>query len=216
MVASTILAASATSVNAAPEKQTSQPKVVEYTVKEGDYLDKIAQEYKTTWNRIFNKNGSIVNPDLVFVGDKIVIPAPDEELAERTFAPVAVPQPVAQENVSSALSTPSSPVVPNRAAVAGNAYAYGYCTWYVKNMRPDIGNYWGDGWNWYSAAQAEGYAVGSAPAPGAIGVAVGYNHVVYVHSVNANGTVNISEMNYEGWNVASSRTASASEFRYVY
>lgn len=105
-----------------------------------------------------------------------------------------------------------------RSAVSGNMYDYGYCTWYVKNRRPDIGNTWGNANQWYGSAQAAGYSTGSAPVAGAIGVsfAGAYGHVVYVESVNGDGTVNISEMNYNGWGVESSRTTSASEFSYIY
>ena len=103
-------------------------------------------------------------------------------------------------------------------ATEGNAYGYGYCTWYVKNKRPDIGSYWGNANQWYASAQAAGYATGSEPRAGAIGVSfVGSaGHVVYVESVSG-GTVNISEMNgAAGWNVVGTRSTSASEFVYIY
>jgi surface antigen len=34
----------------------------------------------------------------------------------------------------------------------------------------------------------------------------GYGHVAVVESVNADGSIVVSEMNYAGWNVVSSRT----------
>lgn len=101
---------------------------------------------------------------------------------------------------------------------AGNSYGYGYCTWYVKNKRPDIGSFWGNANQWYASAQAAGFATGSEPRAGAIGVSfVGSaGHVVYVESVSG-GTVNISEMNgAAGWNVVGTRSTSASEFVYIY
>ena len=49
---------------------------------------------------------------------------------------------------------------------------------------------------------------------GAIGQQGG--HVVYVEAVNANGTITISEMNYQGFGIISSRVASASSFKYIY
>jgi surface antigen len=106
----------------------------------------------------------------------------------------------------------------SRRYVPGNGYDQGYCTWYVKNRRPDIGNYWGNANQWLYSAQAEGYATGGAPRAGAIGVSSEgyYGHVVYVESVNSDGSVNISEMNYQGWNIQDSRTTSASEFVYIY
>lgn len=100
------------------------------------------------------------------------------------------------------------------AVTAGNTYTYGYCTWYVKNRRPDIPNGWGNAMDWFPNAQASGWPTGSTPRVGAVGTQG--NHVVYVEQVNGDGTVTISEMNYRGWNVASSRVASSSDFRYIY
>lgn len=197
--------------------KNEKPKAIEYTVQEGDYLDKLAQEHGTTWNRLWDKNGFLTNPDLIHVGDKIMIPAADEVVPPRALPAAVVAQPEAFAQPLAPQNTPSEAFTsPVRGSGGPNAYAYGYCTWYVKNIRTDIGGYWGDGSSWLSSAQAAGYATGSEPSPGAIGVAVSYNHVVYVHSVNGNGTVNISEMNYEGWNQVSSRTASAKEFLYIY
>ena len=106
----------------------------------------------------------------------------------------------------------------NASIVSGNAYGYGYCTWYVKNMRPDIGSYWGDAKNWYASAQAAGYATGTKAQPGAIGVSFegAAGHVVYIQSVS-NGTVHLSEMNgTAGWNAVDERDAPESSFVYIY
>lgn len=101
---------------------------------------------------------------------------------------------------------------------SGNTYSYGYCTWYVANRRPDIPNSWGDAYEWLGNARAQGWATGSTPRAGAIGQTSGgaLGHVVYVERVNGDGTILISEMNYQGWNVQSSRTADASSFNYIY
>lgn len=99
----------------------------------------------------------------------------------------------------------------------GNAYDYGYCTWYVKNRRPDIPNDWGNAAEWLGAAQASGWPTGSNPSVGAIAQqGGGLGHVAYVEAVNNDGTIYISEMNYEGWGVQSYRTADASSFNYIY
>lgn len=98
-------------------------------------------------------------------------------------------------------------------SITGNLYSYGYCTWYVKNLRPDLPNDLGNADTWYIRYTGP---KGSEPRAGAVGVARAYMHVVYVNSVNADGSVNISEMNYAGWNVASTRTTSAAEFLYIY
>ena len=51
------------------------------------------------------------------------------------------------------------------------------------------------GYNWVSAAQAQGKATGSTPQAGAVAVMNG--HVAYVESVNPDGSYVVSEM---GWN----------------
>lgn len=102
---------------------------------------------------------------------------------------------------------------------AGNLYAFGNCTWYVKNKRPDLPNNLGNANTWYSMAAADGFSVGSAPKKGAVGTTTrGWlGHVVYVEGVSLDGsTVYISEMNYAGFDVVSTRSAPASEFLYIY
>lgn len=100
----------------------------------------------------------------------------------------------------------------------GNQYAPGYCTYYVKQMRPDLPNDLGNANQWYSNAKAEGYKVGSKPKVGAVGVSYeGWaGHVVYVQKLKKNGNVVISEMNYMGlWN-KNTREVSPSSFVYIY
>lgn len=101
---------------------------------------------------------------------------------------------------------------------SGNSYYVGYCTWYVKNMRRDLPNNLGNANEWLYNAQAQGYATGSQPRSGAVGVnfAGYYGHVVYVQEVYPNGTILISEMNYVGWNIVSSRVTGWGEFSYIY
>ncbi len=110
--------------------------------------------------------------------------------------------------VYSANAAYSSPVVSTvQGATSGpNRFAYGYCTWYVANRRytPWLGN----AADWWPNARAYGYAEGQAPQVGAVMVTweSGYGHVAYVESVNADGSWTVSEMNFRGWNVVSSRT----------
>jgi surface antigen len=103
---------------------------------------------------------------------------------------------------------------------AGNAYAGGNCTWYVKSKRPDIGNFWGNANSWYASAAAQGWNVGSKAKVGAIGTTTeGWaGHVVYVEKVSRDGSrVTISEMNYGGaLGVVHTRSVPASDFQYIY
>lgn len=99
---------------------------------------------------------------------------------------------------------------------AGNRYTPGQCTWYVYNMRPDIGSFWGNASQWLYNAQADGYATSSRPQVGAIAwTGAGYaGHVAYVQGVSGD-MVTISEMNYAGPYQISTRTVHYSEFQYI-
>jgi hypothetical protein len=92
--------------------------------------------------------------------------------------------------------------------VGPGRFDWGYCTWWVAQRRAVT--WLGDAAEWYDNAQADGYAVGDLPLPGAIlvrGSAYywGYGHVAYVESVE--GTrFTVSEMNVTGLGVQSTRT----------
>lgn len=187
-----------------PEPENPKPKV--YTVRPGDTLSKIGSKYNVQWQRLWAKNKQLKHPDVIYVGDKITVPLPSEQLKRALPAVVALPA-----------ETPG--VAPLRSYDSSNTYTYGYCTWYVKNVRgASLPNGLGNANTWYSRAAALGLAVGSTPKAGAAATTTSgaLGHVAYVESVNADGTVNISEMNYQGWGVTSSRTVSASEFVYIY
>jgi surface antigen len=211
-----------------------------HKVAEGDTLSKIADEFELEWTDLWNKNLQLDNPDVISVGDKIEIPDPDEELETRPLPepPVvqrAEPQqaiapsypassshtPVTSNNASATTATQQSqattqPAVQTsyRGSSAGNTYAPGYCTWYAKNMRPDLPNNLGNADTWVARAAAQGIPTGAAPRVGAIGQQG--MHVVYVQAVNGNGTVTISEMNYSGLYQINTRTVAASSFYYIY
>ncbi|MDR5603990.1 CHAP domain-containing protein [Staphylococcus coagulans] len=96
-----------------------------------------------------------------------------------------------------------------------NLYTAGQCTYYVfDRVGGKIGSTWGNANNWASAAAAAGYTVNNRPSAGAImqSTSGAFGHVAYVESVNSNGSVTVSEMNYgHGPGVVTSRTISASQ-----
>ncbi len=187
------------------------PIVNEHVVLENETLSDIAKQYETTWKRLYDKNESLVNPDVINPGEIIVIPTTEEELVAR---PLPEPVVVQKKVLTSTSKTTAVSTVSGPASSEGNKYVAGYCTWYVKNRRSDLPNNLGNAITWVSRAAAQGLSTGSTPTDGAVGQQG--NHVVFVESVNGDGTVTISEMNFEGWNVVSSRTVSASNFSYIY
>jgi LysM repeat protein len=80
----------ADSANGEAPKPASQS----VTVQEGDYLARIADNNNTTYVRLYQANTNINDPDLIFPGDVIRIPAPDEQLPERPL-PEKVQQQIA-------------------------------------------------------------------------------------------------------------------------
>lgn len=190
--------------------EVPKPQPVVYTVVDGDNLSKIGTAHNVEWQRLWAKNTQLTNPDLIHVGNQITIPTPDEVLQRDLPAVVSLPS-----------TTPGVAPIQNYSATgdAGNTYDYGYCTWYVKNRRgASLPNMLGNANTWYSNAQSIGMAVGSDPRPGAVGTTTrgSLGHVVYVESVNGD-SITISEMNASaGWGKVNTRTASASEFQYIY
>lgn len=194
-------------VETKPATEPKKPEPVVYIVVSGDNLTKIGTKYNVEWQRLWAKNKKLTHPDLIHPGDKITIPEPSERLHRAIPAAVSLPA-----------ITPG--VVAAKPIYDGsNTYDYGYCTWYVKNRRgASIPNGLGNANTWYSRASAMGMAVGSKPRAGAVGTttAGGLGHVVYVESVNKDGSINISEMNAPTWGKVTYRVAAASEFLYIY
>lgn len=198
------------------EKPVEQPKPVPavYAVVEGDNLTKIGTAHNVEWQRLWAKNTQLTHPDVLKVGDQITIPLADEVLQRDIPAAVSLPAVtpgIVKPNTSSAAPTASYG--------GGNTYDYGYCTWYVKNRRgASLPNGLGNANTWYSRAWGMGMAVGSEPRAGAVGTTTRgeWGHVVYVESVNGDGTINISEMNAPTWGAVTYRTANAGEFTYIY
>ena len=185
-----------------------------YKVASGDSVEKLAERYKTTPEKITRFNDleattELTNDELIFLPD-----------AEKLPDPVIV------------RSTPSSTFAPSTTAfipqlTAGNGYSYGWCTYWAAGRRIETGNpipsNWGNANTWDDYARASGYSVDNIPSAGAVFQTDGYGHtiyhVAYVESVNDDGSVVISEMNYRGWNVASTRVISpseASKYNYIH
>ena len=207
-------------VNQASEQKTGDNhEPVVHTVKRGETLTDIAKRHDTDWKRLYFKNKQIKHPDVIHAGDKLTIPDKDEKLKKRPIQSLQAPQ---ADNRSASggrtantvrRSAPRATAI-SRGSSAGNLYVRGYCTWYVKNRRPDLPNNLGNAITWVSRAAAQGLSTGRTPRAGAVGQQG--NHVVYVERVHSNGTVTVSEMNFKGWGVISRRTVPARSFTYIY
>lgn len=102
---------------------------------------------------------------------------------------------------------------------SGNTYSRGYCTWHAANRRAQIGrpipNRMGNAIRWARNAAAAGFAVDGNPRAGDvlwhrnIG---GAGHVAFVESVNSDGSLRVSDMNYPSWGRVTYRTVSPGEF----
>jgi LysM repeat protein len=86
------------------------------TVQPGDNLTAIAEANSTTYVRIYDANTNINDPDLIFPGDIIRIPAQSEQLADRALpasaqaALASAPQAVQASRSTSSYSAPAAPV----------------------------------------------------------------------------------------------------------
>lgn len=170
-----------------------------YTVGSGDTVDSIAGRFQANAQRITSYNDLEISG--IVAGQQIVIPGGILPANER---PGARPATSRSSNIASY----------RNATVAGNRYDYGQCTWYAYNRRAElgrpVGSFWGNANTWAFFARNSGYAVSSTPSIGAVIQEGGgpYGHVGVVESIGDDGSVRISEMNYEGWSVKSYRTIS--------
>jgi len=119
---------------------------------------------------------------------------------------------VAKKTYQTTAQTTVKPVatIDNSTTSSAHSFPYGYCTYYVSQRRNVTWS--GNAIAWLSNARAQGMPTGDTATAGAIIVTTegGYTgHVAYVESIDGDN-VTISEMNYRGWGVVSSRTISAS------
>lgn len=116
---------------------------------------------------------------------------------------------------------------PNPSYVAPLNGGYpGQCTWYVYNRLAQLGSpikysMMGNGGEWGAYARSYGYSVTNTPKAGTAvswqggeaGINTHYGHVAFVEAVNPDGSILISEMNYKGEFILSTRLVSAADAR---
>lgn len=184
-------------------KKTYQPKAGDtiyvpgragfvYKVGKNENVKTIASNYKSSVEEIIAANSLEVKGD---VAPGMLILIPNGELPENKRPDYVAPV-VTRTNTNSYWYTAQYS--------AGNKYAYGWCTWYAWSMRPDLPSNMGNASNWAAAARGAGFPVDHSPRAGDVfqtgSGGWGYGHVGYVNGVNADGSINVCDMNgIAGW-----------------
>lgn len=167
-----------------------------YTVRAGDTPASLASRFHADESKIISINDAEISG--LQPGEKIIIPDGNIQtvrVATATFF---------------------------TANYGGNGYDFGYCTWYVASQIAVPTN-WGNANTWAIYAAASGWAVTTAPKPGAIAQSGNMSylgHVAIVNEVSADGTMmKYRDMNgLAGWGrVGTSDWVPASTFQhYIY
>jgi surface antigen len=172
-----------------------------HLVKKGETISSLLKKFGGNRRATLKVNG-LNREDKIYRNQKILI------VGGRQPAPKV--STVAISNHSSGRYSKSYTSSPHSRSVTGssyNRYPYGWCTWYVASRRnvPWSGN----AGAWLYNAQAMGFRIGQSPLVGAIMV-TGESWVGHVALVEAvyGSTIKVSEMNYRGWGVVSTRVLS--------
>ncbi len=168
-----------------------------HTVKKGETLEKIVQNYKGDLEKTVSFNGLPADGKLA-VGQQIIIPDGQKTTfyTPRTYATSTYnnfPRPYANES---------------------HKFPWGQCTWYVAQRR--YVPWGGDAKTWIYKAQQYGFATGKEPRAGAIVQTREnsyYGHVAYVESVDGD-YITVSEMHL-GRGILNIRTLRKDDWRIV-
>lgn len=93
------------------KKEAAKPADKTVTVQPGDTLTQIGADNNTTYVRLYDANPNINDPDLIYPGDSVKIPAADEQLPDRPLpdkvqAAIAAAPQALQQNPRSVSYTP--------------------------------------------------------------------------------------------------------------
>ncbi|MCG2520802.1 CHAP domain-containing protein [Staphylococcus epidermidis] len=225
---------------------TNQSNLGIYIVKPGDSLYKIALEHNLSLEELYALNPGV--EPLIFPGDEIVVSETAFEQFNNTNTFVNYETnyiPVGYNNVSTDTSNTTYDNYDSEStdtysvsnaydglrsvSNSGNLYTTGQCTYYAFDRRAElgkpIGSLWGNASNWAYSANQAGFNVDHTPEVGAVfqsgpgqNGAGAYGHVGVVESINSNGSVTVSEMNWNvGVNVKSYRTISnPNSYNYIH
>ena len=193
----------------------STPGIV-YTVKAGDTIDSIVEKYGSNANEIIALNDLEVSG----ISEGMVIVIKDGSLPE-TERPEYV-APVRRYYTNTNYTYTYLGNASSRTNVSCNrSLGAGQCTTWGWLKRPDLGFIKANANRWDDVARSAGVLVDHSPAAGAIFQTDSgwYGHVGYVESVNADGSISVSERNYAGCYGVMFSTIPASEvgrFNYIH
>ena len=195
-----------------------------YTVRLGDTYETIARRYSVNVDRLISYNDLEITG--LKIGSQIILPDGVLPNSER-------PGYVSTRNIyayatGGGTSIDVTFLYTNTASTTpGNKNDWGNCTWYAWERRNQLGGAWvlpsealGDAWSWNYSLGRSGYLIDRKPSFGAI-MQNGYPnmHVAFVESVESNGDVIVSEMNYYGYNKVNKRriaSAGVSNYNYIH
>ncbi|HEY7126194.1 MAG TPA: LysM peptidoglycan-binding domain-containing protein [Ktedonobacterales bacterium] len=183
-----------------------------YTVKRGDTLSAIGARYGVSYKQIAQASG-IANPNLIYPGQKLCIPAGSSGGTGGTGSTPKPPQSTSGAPPAGicAWCRPAGHPAFHVSDYRGDPYSrmYGWCTWWVVQKRLD--ERWGGlgayAYQWFWNAPSHGFRTGTTPVAGATvvfqrgvdGASSWGGHVGHVEAVYSGGWFLISEMNFY-WN----------------
>ncbi len=170
-------------------------------------LPDIAHKYNCDLEKIISYNG-LDGADDIEEGKIIIAPGC------KVPPPPQIAKPTTPKNNKGTTKTPKL------TQLGKHFFPLGYCTYYVASrMEIDFG---GNANVWHINAERAGYDTGKIPMAGAAAVTTDgprrYGHVVFVEKVTED-YIEVSEMNFKGWNVISKRKIpinSRSIVKYIY
>lgn len=171
----------------------STPGIV-YTVKTGDTIESIVSKYGGTVEEIVALNDLELSG--ITVGQRILIKNGSLPTTERPEYVAPVTQ-YYYTYLGSTLSRQNIQAIGYRYGLGG-PYVAGQCTQWAWYNRKDLPSNLGNANTWAVRARAAGYTVSRQPVAGAIFQTTSgwYGHVGYVEAVNKDGSITVTEMNY--------------------
>ena len=171
-----------------------------YTIKSGDTIEKIVKTYGSTAEQIIAANN--LDPANLSEGAKIILPggtlpnslrpeyvAPRRTVTVATYSYTYLGSTSNRQNIQ----------VLGKMYGLGGPYVAGQCTQWAWYKRQDLPSNLGNARTWATNASRAGFTVNRTPSAGAIFQTPNgtYGHVGYVEAVNEDGSIVVTEMNYQ-------------------